>query len=350
MAVWKKLSNEELFFIMRCERFGDMIKVFHIRRQLTREQWQQDARRFYHADYDSNFISQSIFSSLNDATSYPFMTLLAIIGMLAIKFLTLSLLTAGFSALTLIVGTIFFAASYQEFRESRHQSEKFLDFATIKIQCADELIKRQKNILKGFHIDPDKQPASIDKMIQIKPFEYRNKNILQKLKPAIGTGLLTGTMLFGTYYLGATAIIAAFGAITAVSVMTGPIGLGIAAAAGILLAIYSGYRQYQSRVATERIEKQQVYAARLFSHKRDECYELRSLIDEHCHHTSTRPKSYAETETLHKKDFQPASTTQHDSLLRRGNLFRRRKSAKMSPKDLIIPSTPNNNINSMQPH
>src|SRR3990167_7644884 len=146
MEVWKQLSNDELFFILRCEKLRHIVDKLSNR--FTQDNWLLDARKHYHASFDVSLISQSIFSSLNDATSYAPMTLLAIIGTVSIKVFAFSFLTAGFSAMMMLTGVIFFVASYQEQKDEMKKARKFFDFATIKIQCAKELIARQEQQLE----------------------------------------------------------------------------------------------------------------------------------------------------------------------------------------------------------
>lgn len=339
MEAWKKLSDDELFFILRCEKLRHIVDKFSNR--FTLDNWLEDAREHYEADFGTSLISQSIFSSLNDAPSYSLMTLLAIIGTVSIKVFALSILTAGFSTIMLLTGVIFFIASYQEQRDEMKKARKFFDFATIKIQCAKELIRRQEIQLGNMHVQP--QLKTFEPDIHLKPFVYKNSGKLQKIKPALGAGLLTATMLFGTYYLGVSAIIAAFGAAAAATALLGPIGLGVALGAAALLGIYCGYKQYRSSVIADKIDKQQKHLGEEFRHQRDKCYGLSKRISSLQNDSTLMHRSYSDPDFSCKKDLIGASSKQHDFLMRRANLYRHKRTLRPPAADPIIPSPANNN-------
>ena len=47
MEVWKQLSNDELFFILRCEKLRHIVDKLSNR--FTQDNWLLDARKHYHA-------------------------------------------------------------------------------------------------------------------------------------------------------------------------------------------------------------------------------------------------------------------------------------------------------------
>lgn len=337
MAIWDDLSDEELYFILECDKFKFILLT--LQKKIPREKWIATARQYYQADYNKSLISQSIFSSINDAPSYSFMTLLSIVGTISLKAFTLSFLTAGFAAVTLLAGVIFFIASYNEQRNKNVQDQKFFDFAAIKIQCAEEIIRRHQ--LDLANIDPQKH-YSLNMSPEIaahvsRPFVYRNGSKLDKAKPALAAGLLTATMAFGTYYLGVTAIVAAFGAAAAAALMTGPIAIGIAIAAAVGIGIFCGIKQYQMNVLNNKIEKQQKHMDQYFYFKRTQCYELQKLV----HQNSAENKPASDPNVSHQHKLAPPAGKERDFLIRQTALRRKAgpRLAPTVPTATITPST-----------
>lgn len=323
MAIWDDLSDDELYFILEC----DTLKYIYLNfeKRIPREKWIGAARQHYQAEYNTSLISQSIFSSMNDAPSYSFMTLLSIVGTISLKVFALSFLTAGFSVVTLAAGAFFFAASYSEQKNKNQQDQKFFDFAAIKIQCAEELIKRHESFLQQTEKRVSRNfntSAEIEAHVS-RPFVFRNKSKLDKLKPAIAAGLLTATMAFGTYYLGMTAVVDAFGAATAAALMTGPIAIAIAATIAFAIGIFCGVKQYQMLVLDAKIQKQQKHMDQYFHFKRNQCYELQKLV----HQNSEENKPSTEPNMAHQKKLLTPPGRERDFLMRQ-NALRKKSGTK----------------------
>lgn len=335
MAIWDDLSDDELYFILECDKLKFIYLTFD--KKMPREKWIAAARKYYQAEYNTSLISQSIFSSMNDAPSYSFMTLLSIVGTISLKVFALSFLTAGFSLVTLATAAIFFAASYNEQKNKNNQDQKFFDFAAIKIQCAEEIIRRHESLLQNTE-KPISRNLNISPEIEAhvsRPFEYRNTSKLDKIKPAIAAGLLTATMAFGTYYLGVTAVVTAFGAVAAAAIMTGPIGIGIAAAVAIAIGIFCGIKQYQMYVLDNKIQKQQKHMEQYFHFKRNQCYELQKLVNQHSLDNRSAPEP-----SIHMKKLPPPPGRERDFLMRQ-NALRKKTTTKLAALDPITPSPRN---------
>ncbi|HTM64541.1 MAG TPA: hypothetical protein VL360_08625 [Gammaproteobacteria bacterium] len=341
MVIWEELTEEELYFILECDKLKYIVAVFNSsnrQKKITHDKWLQAARSQYQFEPDKGIIGQSIFNSLNEAPSYSFMTLLSIIGMAALKIFALSFLTAGFSALMLFTGGIYFASSYKAQKDKEDKDRKFFDLASIKLQCADEIIRRHELSLKFRPLNEgcDLYLSDDVRKLVIKPFEYKNKDKFDKFKSSLGAGLLSFTMLFGTYYLGACTLIAAFGLATTIAL--GPIGIGIALGVAAIIGGYCGYLQYKSDVLAEKIDKKQKKLMNYFNYKRHTCYHLQKQLDHH-----DIPRNLSEPDFLHKRTLSNTDSNTRDFLMRREIILRQHRAHKEGKQNAISRSIENNN-------
>ena len=345
MSIWDKLHEDELYFIMERYKLKEICYAF--RDKIAYADWIEYSRQHYQPKLKSYKISQSLFASINEAPSYTAMTLLSLIGTVALKFFALTLFAIGTAAITVAIGIIYFVASYQEQRAADLKTQKFLDFATIKLKCAEEIIKRHNITLANAprHLVDDTTSMEVQHRLPLTEFHYVNKNKLQKLKNALNPGMLVFAMLFGSYYLGATTLATAFGASAAVVAMSGGIALGIAAGVALAIGAYCIYSQYQASINTEKREKFLRHTDNIFRHRRLECYELQKKAEkcEQYHLAPSRSKSAPEN--LHTKVYvSEAHQSSEQNLL----FLRRRNTQRI--KRPTINNLANDNIPSPQPH
>ena len=221
--------------------------------------------RAHHSDIlQYNKITDSLFSSLNDAPSYSIMTLAAILGATTFTILTLSILTIGITVVMLGTGIVYYVASYKEREHKRTKDTRDLDIITIKRECASAILnalEKRRAVTEGEEY-AEPSPAV---------FNYVTKKKLFKFKQALGAATFTASMLIGTYYLGAIIVMSAFGATAAATAMLGPIGLGIAIGLSIAIGIYCGYKHYQSIVHADKIKKYKKFVNEDFDDKAEQC-------------------------------------------------------------------------------
>lgn len=345
MSIWDKLHNDELYFILERYKLKEIHYAF--REKIAYEEWIEYSRQHYQPKLKSYKISQSLFASINEAPSYTAMTLLSLLGTVALKLFALTLFAAGTAAITVAIGIIYFVASYQEQRDADLKTQKFLDFATIKVKCAEEIIRRHNITLANAprHLVDDTPSMEVQHRMPLTEFHYVNKNKLQKLKNALNPGMLVFAMLFGSFYLGATTLATAFGASAAVIAMSGGIALGIAAGVALAIGAYCIYSQYQTSVNTEKREKFLRHTDNIFRHRRFECYELQKQVQK-CEQNLLAPaRSNSAPENLHTKAYVSDTHLSSDQ----NHLFMRRRTALRINRP-IKNNLVNDNIATPQPH
>jgi hypothetical protein len=264
MIEWNKYTNEELETILDShknaayeafyaaeERVWNENNAGTYEKSVSLQQIRQLTRRMT----IKNKITHSFFSSINDLPSYAIMTLIAIADVANLAVLSLLAITATLLAATLITGALYFISSYQEQKKQSMKNQRMFDILVIKKKCTEELIRRANpsdDIILPLLIS-SRPTLSLNhddanKIVVNDNFKYTQTTKLKRVKPAIGAGVMIGSILLSTYYLGASTIITAFGAATAASAMLGPIGLGVALGVTIGIAIFYAVVHYRSSI------------------------------------------------------------------------------------------------------
>lgn len=360
MSIFKNLENSELFAILECNSLKEIVELLATeelaeevvgvgninealipRNKAVKAKLLEYSRRHYAAKLEPNAISGALFFSLNDIASFSILTLLTLIGNVTLPYLALSIVTGGFSAASIVFSALFFTAFYLRQKKSIRETQKFFDFATLKSKCAEKLIKRQK--LELAHIIETKNlpntPANQARLHPKSEFVYKNKDRYLHVTDALAASILTGAMLFGTYYFGLASILTAFGAVAASAALTGPIGLPIAGAIVLGMAIFCFVMTYKSVVNADHIEKLQEHTGEEFEKSRADCYSLHRKIDELAkieeHDMPARKASRANSDPsiYRRKTFPNAmESVAHTNffMMQRGNRMRQR----VAPKNL----------------
>ena len=277
MSLLEELSTEDLFFILEAENKKEIVKRFGA---VTTREWLDTHNEYIYPKKADNKVTQSIFSAITDAPSYPLLVLWSIIGLITLKVVTLSLLTGGLGALMLVTGGLFYVATYREQKIAAKKNDKTFQLLALKNKCADLLTTQLQEKL-GVEPEPDEEeensalPAEPEAP-EVKP----DKKWLPKIKDAVKAALMVGTTLFGTYYFGTCAIIGAFGVTAVSTAMLGPIGLGAALAVTFAIGIYFGYKHYQENKANVAIKKQQKTIIAEIKDKTTKCNDLRNKIEQ----------------------------------------------------------------------
>lgn len=273
MSIWDSFSDEELYTILECGKFKEVRKK--IKREFDEAEWLRAARNSYAFEQQSISILNSFLYAIRNSAQYSALVLLGVIGSITVAFVPLTIMTAVLSVVALTTGIYFFATSYQKSRHKIETTNATLDFNAIKIMCADEIIDRKKIQLAssmrnaGHAIVPmSNHPAPV--------FEYELKHKSRKIKKGAVFGLVTGALLFGTYFAGAAILLHAFSLIAVSGMMLGPIGMAVSLAAAIGIGIICGYMYYHRTVIKEdKVKQFMKFQKEQIEDKRAECHELK---------------------------------------------------------------------------
>lgn len=252
-SIWSSLSSEQLMeIVFHCDKLGEVDDVMdeiilpNIIQEKTYTKWKKRVAKRHKNILKTYGITHSLFSSLNDAPSFTIMTLLSIISITTLSVLALSIFTGLLAGAMILAGIVYFVAGYREKQDELNAERKFFLFAEAKTEALNELLRRQ---------NPER---ANDPEFNFRPeegFVYRNKDVFAKLKPAVGAGLLTASVLFGTYYLCASTIVAAIGVTAVAGAMAGPIGLGVALGVAVVIGAIYAYKVYQTALNEDKSEK-----------------------------------------------------------------------------------------------
>lgn len=335
MPILDYFSDEELLIILDCDKFSEMKRK--MRRPLDYTALKLAARESYNIKHPKSYVAESLFFSINDATSYSFLILLSIIGSITVQLLPLTIITAVLSMIAMATGAFFYIAAYRQRQREARSMQKNLDFNALKILCANEWIKRNK-----FELKPDSELSSEwnlpDDENDFPAFEYRNKHKIEKIRPALAFGLLTSSMLFGTYYSGLAIILNAFGAVAAASAMLGPIGISVALAGAIAIGLVCVYVHYRSLVREDRIAQFKEYQSDFLKVKREAIEDIfRQTIHQDLQPAHPLPPA-SDIGSLNRRAG-PAELSEGGRYqLRRGFLSRHRRTAYQAPPP--VPTMP----------
>lgn len=268
-----QVSNEELFLMLDCDDLKE------IERKINKEKLKIIITQgHYQTNYPRNKMLQVLTTTLTDAPSYSLLLLWSVIGLLSLTILPLSIITAGFGSIMLIASGIYFLSNFRELNKLLKKVNDFFKLASIQLAASEELIKRQYAQI-SFKNDELQERVTMRNNFVLKP-ETKFSNRLPKIKESVGTTLMLGSTLFGTYYLGITAIIEAFGLSMIVGAMAGPIGIAIALSASFAIAAYFGYKHYQVCKHNALVKKQEKKLGQEIKERFYLCHELKTLLDQ----------------------------------------------------------------------
>ena len=270
-------SNEALFSVFNYKKLHDAENKFG-KEKMT--ELSAIAKYRYEIKHSNHAIIQAIAATLYDSPSYPLVLFWTILTYLAISALPLTFIAIGISALTCVTGNIFFLSTYREVKKEIEKSNDFFKLATTQLVIADELIERQYILIDQknnvYQAEVEEQRNVVLRS------NFSGKNTLPKINQAISTSMLVGSMLFGTYYLGLSGIISAFGFSAAVGgtlvALGGPVGFGIALAVSFAIASYVGYKHYQVYKNNSIIDKQKKEISNIVEKKYHLCAELKEAL------------------------------------------------------------------------
>lgn len=296
-------SNEFLFSIFNCDSLAKVENKFG--KEKVNELFAMPKHR-YEIKHSNNAVIQSLAATLSDSPSYPLLILWTILGLLSFEIIPLTLLTIGIGMITLITGSIFFTATFRAIKEGIKKSNNEFKLFAIQLHVADELIERQYTIIHD-------APPNLQHTIQshrdfVLKSNFSDHNKLSKINKALGATMMVGSMLFGTYYLGVSGIVTAFGLTTVIAgALGGPLGIGIALILSFSVAAYIGYKHYQVYQHGSIIKKQKKEMTHTIEEKYTFCYDLQDMIEQQKHlHSQSIDKHRVE---LHTSPWHPDKTT-----------------------------------------
>ncbi len=174
-----------------------------------------------------NKITQSLLVPITDTSSYPFIFLGSIIGIVTGGILPLLISTGVILLTSLSIGGYFFYANFKEMQKKEAKVNRLLHLYELKNQVADLYLKRH-----GLEIKVLDTPV------------YTDKHQVSLMKGAVRSCMVIGTTLFGTYFIGLNAVFSALG-FSLMSATIGPIGVIIGLGIALGVGLYFGYKHYQ---------------------------------------------------------------------------------------------------------
>lgn len=182
--------------------------------------------------------SKALMSLITAEPSLAMMLIWGIVGSVTIAIPSLAIICLFSLGIFAISGLIYFIITLQEEKRKQASTQDFFQISALKDKCADLVMQKY-----------EQEIPNIRRLI---PRSYARNNyeddepVSSPLKPATGITLLVSTTLFGTYYIGASALIAAFGLTASFAFLTGPIAIGVCLGVALGIGLYFGYAHYRN--------------------------------------------------------------------------------------------------------
>lgn len=168
-----------------------------------------------------------------------------------------------FAALVAVIGLIHFIGMYKELKQRDKKIDRCYQLLALQNECIDTYLKKQN------------QPVDLDIEIENQSDAKPDKKRWQKTKDAIGSGIIVSSTLFYSYYAVTLALTVAFAGFAFVSVMTGPIGIGVALGIALVAGISIAYLKYRQDSKNQILKENRKEMERQFNAKYDKYQTLR---------------------------------------------------------------------------
>ncbi|KTC85116.1 hypothetical protein [Legionella brunensis] len=254
-----ELGLDELFSILDCDKIKELVAIFGERNV---HQFIGESRKSRVLQHKFNRAIQSLAALINDAPRYPVIILWSVLNLINLGFITLTIITASIFLSTLGVGVLYFVANYLEMKKMEVKMERLFQLIELKDKVADLILEKEGIIQEKL----------------LKP-QFKDKRRLTRIRDAVGLILFTTSTLFGTFFLGANAIVAAFGASVLAAALTGPIGLLGALGLFLVVGMYFGINYYQMSKREDEWKFEQKQLLNALHKKTKLCHRIRTS---HC--------------------------------------------------------------------
>lgn len=302
------LEQEEAFkAILKCNTFAQAKKKFRFSDSALMNTAQTlfekrdillsiAKNRTAHVKPTSYRISETLLD-LSNPVSYLFLlvdgifTLVTSIGVL-------SFMAAGsiFAGMAVLIGVVHFVGMAKEIKHRDEKINRRYQLLALQNECVDIYLKHKLHL-------PTEVSDEVDEV------KIRSDKKWQNAKDALGSVVLVASTLFYSYYAITLALSVAFTGLAFVSVMTGPIGIGVALGVAIGVGLAIGYMKYRQDTTNQVLKAKRKKMENDFNHKFEKYQELRLQELNNQPETRLSPvlrsKKQAEIEKEEKK--QPAA-------------------------------------------
>lgn len=259
----KSSSLDELFHILDCKKLKDLSPTYN---HVTNKDLIKLANELNPILLNRRKLLQSISATLTDSSVYPVLLLWNITGLITLNPLTWGIVTGLFFLFLLRAAKIQFSATYYELAKEEKKTLQSLQMMSLKQAVADEILAQ---------LNPSFSIKNLP-LSELKKTEKQTVLLPQK-RDSLNLGMLVGTTLFSTYFIGINAILTALGLTVIAAFLSTPIGLIIGGSIAVGASLIFGYQQYRDDKQTEIARKKQNKLTKHVNVKIQECYRLQKI-------------------------------------------------------------------------
>lgn len=263
MSILKKLSLDELFYILDCKKLKYIPQSFDT---VSTKELIQLARELNPITLKRKGFLQALTSTFTDSSVYPFLLLWNLTGLITLNPLILGIVTSLFFIFLINAARVHFSGTFYELSKEERKTNHALQMIALKQAVADEILSQLK---------PSFMISALSAQ-ELKQIENKIELAPQK-RDALTVGMVVGTTMFSTYFVGLNAIFTALGLTTVAVFMSTPIGLLIGGIISAAASLFLGRNQYNDDKQNEIARKKQNKLTKHFNVKIEECYRLQKI-------------------------------------------------------------------------
>lgn len=234
--MWHEQSSKQIKSIINCDDLDNLQLIFPRDQIISLFE-----RKFKNSNKKSRSLIPAINASAIAVDTWWLIASITGVGILGIAALPV---TAVMISIGILIGGYYFYESYQKKLIKENKMIKKFQLDSIKLKAIEELIRREKILLKNF--DNTSSDLDYDTFTNT-PAVKCNKTA--SMKKSIIIGATSAMTLSVSYILGVSCLFEMLGFLTIASALTGPIGAGIALSALLVavgIGIFIAYKHYQS--------------------------------------------------------------------------------------------------------
>lgn len=263
-----QLTINELFEILDCDDLDELTTIFEPFKYKKLISYQKKLFKIK----DTNNLNPSLLSAMDDASTpvYVLWGLTGIIGT-GVAATAISMVSLG---LIPIIGGVYTYYAYKKHQDKISDWTSTFQLSYLKLEAANKIMTSL-----GAHPMKNSKNQFI-KAVNLGVRHYKKTANVSAVS-SLGVSFTSGLTLFGCFYLGISSIIESMGFAAIASLLSGPIGVGVAIGVSLLLGLYIGYKHYQSEKNSQAINSCQKMISSKINRKKIECHRLKTLSEVH---------------------------------------------------------------------
>lgn len=271
---FRDLTLHDAFTILDCKDVKQLEHTFS-GKELDIQQLLDETLPYHKYHAPSPTFSQCILATLTKEPTLPSMMIWSIVGSVTLAVTSLAIVTLATLGMMATAGVVYSIVTYFELKRKQKKINQFFQLGVLKMNCADFIISHyNKEISQSANMNLS---AALPDLC-LHEYHYDDQRRPKHMMRATGVGVLVATSLLGTYYVGTSAVLLAFGLSTAFALMASPAAIGLGVGAALLAGLYFAYKHFKSLKNKDHLKQLQDELTDEVNSRHRKCHELRVMI------------------------------------------------------------------------